>query len=279
MIHRWVVAGLVAVLLTATSSAQAQTPRFRWETGQVLVYRVAQVTSASEVVEGSKAETTTKLNHTKRWQVLGVEPAGVATLQLSLTALRIETTTPRGEVILFDSANLEKSNPQMREQLAGFVGKPLAVLRMDGLGKVIEVKECKYGAASRFESEPPFVLVLPGMGPALAQGWERAYQITLEPPQGTGEKFDAVQKYVCKASDGGTATVSLTTLIPKLPMALADQIPLLQMQPAGEVVFDVQAGRLQSARLHVDKELKGHQGEGSSYHFQSNYTEEFVPNP
>jgi hypothetical protein len=48
------------------------------------------------------------------------------------------------------------------------------------------------------------------------------------------------------------------------------------MQPEGEMVFDVQAGRLQSAALRIDKELKGHDGEGSSYHFQSRYTVQYV---
>ena len=57
-------------------------------------------------------------------------------------------------------------------------------------------------------------------------------------------------------------------------MAQADQEPLLQWQPEGEVVFDLQRGRLHSARLTINKELKNHQGEGSSYKFQSTYVEQ-----
>jgi len=56
-----------------------------------------------------------------------------------------------------------------------------------------------------------------------------------------------------------------------------DRVPLLQLQPQGEIVFDLQAGRLRSATLRVDKELTGHQGEGSSYRFQSVYSEEIQP--
>ena len=52
--------------------------------------------------------------------------------------------------------------------------------------------------------------------------------------------------------------------------------PLLQMQPEGQVIFDTKEGRLRQATLRIEKELKGHQGEGSSYHFQSTYTEEYV---
>src|SRR5207249_4975021 len=108
-------------------------------------------------------ETRTKLNLTKRWQVLDVDAAGVATLQLALASLRLETTTPSGGVLLFDSQDADKSDPHMREQLGRFVGQPLALLRMDSQGKVVEVKESKHGPASRFETEPPFVLVFPGV--------------------------------------------------------------------------------------------------------------------
>jgi hypothetical protein len=62
-------------------------------------------------------------------------------------------------------------------------------------------------------------------------------------------------------------------------MAVGDQTPLLQSQPEGEVVFDVQNGRVQSVNLRVDKELKNHQGEGSSYHVQSTYIEQYAGNP
>src|SRR5262249_49812834 len=121
MIRNWSLA--VWTTLVLASAAAAQTPgwRFHWQAGQVLTYRVDQVTSASEVVEGKKTETTSKLANVKRWQVLDVDAAGVATLQLSLTSLRIETITPGGEVMKFDSNEPQTSNPQMREQLAKYV--------------------------------------------------------------------------------------------------------------------------------------------------------------
>ena len=51
---------------------------------------------------------------------------------------------------------------------------------------------------------------------------------------------------------------------------------LLQLQPEGEVVFDAQSGLMRSARLTIDKELKNHQGEGTSYRFQRTYVEQYV---
>lgn len=279
MLRACSLAMLIGLLATSVAPAQTASWRFRWQPGQGMTYRVEQVTSATDVVGDSKSATATKLYNVKRWQVLGVDAAGVATLQLSLLSLRIETTTPSGEVLLFDSANPDKSNPQMREQLAKYVGTPLAVIRIDGTGKVIEVKESKFGPASKFESEPPFVLTLPAEAPKAGLTWERAYAITLEPPQGTGEKFQATQKYVCKSVENGAVTVTLATTLKTQPEAVADRVPLVQMQPAGEVVFDLQSGWMRSARLQIDQQLTGHQGEGSSYQFKSTYTEQLVPEP
>jgi hypothetical protein len=267
-----------ALFTTLTASAQAPTWQFRWQTGQVLVYRVEHNTSASEVIGGNKVEISAKLVHVKRWQVLDVDAQGTATVQLSLKALKVEIKSPEGETLTYDSTMPNQGTAQLREQMSKFVGEPLALLRVDRKGKVIEVKESKHGPASRFESEPPFVITLPDENPRANQTWERPYQVTLEPPQGTGEKFDAVQKYTCRGAQANMLVVAMTTVLKSAPDAITDQVPFLQLQPEGEVYFDATAGRLHAARLHIDKDLKDHQGEGSSYRFKSDYTEQYTGN-
>ena len=151
------------------------------------------------------------------------------------------------------------------------------MLRVDAAGRVVEVKESKFGPASRYEANPPFVVNLPAVVPQPNQYWERSYSITLEPPQGTGEKYPTVQRFVCKDAKPDAVVLELTTTLKAPPTAVADQLPLLQSLPEGEIVFDPQSGIFRSAKLHIDKELRGHQGEGSVYHFQYQYTEEYVP--
>src|SRR5207247_10212701 len=114
----------------------------------------------------------TKPSAARRWQVRGGDRVGIASLQLSLDALGLETAIANRDPLLFDSANPEKSDPHMREELARFVGQPLAVLRVDGQGRVVQVLESKHGPASRFESELPFVIVLPGETRQPGQSWE-----------------------------------------------------------------------------------------------------------
>jgi hypothetical protein len=178
MIRTGLVTTILALLLTPPATAQ-QAWRFRWQPGQVLTYRVEQLTTAAETLEGKRVETTTHLNLVKRWQVLAVDAAGVATVQKSVMAMRLQTRSPGGDVLVFDSAHPEQSQPQLREQLSKYIGQPLETLRINGAGKVVEVKECKHGTPSRFESDLPFVLALPDDGPREGQRWERAYDITL----------------------------------------------------------------------------------------------------
>ncbi len=106
--------------------------------------------------------------------------------------------------------------------------------------------------------------------------WARDFQVVLSPPQGTGEKYEAHQKFTCKAVKEGVAVITTATTLSKLPENRADQIPLLQFQPEGEILFDTSAGRMRSVQLKVDRQQKEHQGAGSSYHFQSSYTETFA---
>jgi len=283
MVRGIVVSLLTALALTGPSRVHAQAPtggqsvpRWHWQKGQVLVYRSEQNTQAADVINNNKTETSTKLQLTKRWEVLDVDGQGVAVLQLKLLALKMETITPTGEVLLYDSANVSKSTEGLRDKMNWFVGPVLAVLRVDGRGRVVEVKESNFGPASKYENELPFVGLLPETMPRQEQSWERPYKITLAPPQGTGEQFAAVQKYRIKSRTGEVITISLNTDLKTQPTIAADRVPLLQLVPEGEWVFDCKTGRLMSAQVKIDRTLENHQGEGSSHHFRSLTTEQLV---
>ena len=275
MLRKFSLVLLFTLTFASLASAQASW-RFRWQKSQVLLYRVEQSMTASETLTDGKTQSKTKTIVVKRWQVQDVDATGVATLQLSLDKLRLEKSTASGDVLAYDSSDPAKSDPQMKEQLARYVGQPVAVLRIDGFGRLIEVKKSDFGPASRFEADLPFQIVLPGTDFRAGQYWERNYKITLEPPQGTGEKYDAVQRYTCKEATATSATLLVSTTLTTMPDSLLDRVPLLQLQQEGEVVFDAQSGLMRSARLTVDKELKNHQGEGTSYRFQRSYVEQYV---
>jgi hypothetical protein len=274
MTRRWSLPILVVFICASIASAQA--PAFRWRAGQVLVYRVSQSTEAIETLKDQTLKTTNKLDLVKRWQVTDVDAAGVATLQMSLASLRMENTPPSGEVMLFDSANPAKSHEQLREEMARYVGPPLTVVRIDGRGQIVEVKECKFGPESRLRTDLPFKLVLPAEAMAVGKSWERSYQVKLDPPQGAGETYDAVQTYACRMLTNGTAIVHVSTALKTAPESPGDKLPLLPLLPEGDLSFDTVSGQLRAVRYQFGQELAQHRGEGSKYQFKSTYTEDVV---
>lgn len=271
---RRVLASLIAVVVLAPL-ASAQAPKLRWTAGQVLDYQVEMSTVALDQVADNKSETKSVMKVTKRWQVKEVDNSGTATLLLSVTSMYHQRTTPSGDVITYDSANPDKSDQALKKALEGYLNVTLATLRVDAAGKVVEVKESK-SPATTYENELPFLALMPAAPFQANQTWQREYKITLSPPLGTGEKYDAVQKYACKAVTSEAATVTLTTELKAAPKAAADAIPLWQFMPAGELTYDLKNGRLSSAKLTIERELKNHQGDNSVCRFASTQTVTYV---
>jgi len=272
---RWIVALLLTLAGAQSAAAQGPAWQFRWQKGQVLSYQVKHTTHVAEVVDGTKVESDSVLELVKRWQVLDVDAHGTATLQLTLAAMRTEQKRPNGETLLFDSKDPAKGTPELREQMGKFVGQTLAILRMNVNGVVVDVKQ---GSLARYQAEPPFTLVLPKAAAHEGQAWLRPYSIVIEPPLGTGEKYEAQQKYQCVKLQGDKATVEVTTEFKTQPESAQERLPLLQKEVAGAIVFDLKAGRVEAVHFGIDRTVNEHQGPQSSYQFQSRYAEQLVLN-
>lgn len=273
MKSRYLAAVAVSLLWAGAASAQDAVWQFRWQKGQVLTYQTEHKTNVEEVADKTKVTSASQLSVTKRWHVLDVDAKGVATLELTLAAMRNEQTTPGGEVLLFDSAHPEKGTPELKAQMSKYIGTPLALVRIDGQGRVLEVKQ---GSANRYEAEPPFVVVFPAVAAKEGLAWRRPYTLILDPPYGNGDKLQATERYQCTKIAGGKATLIVANQITDMPESAKDQVPLLQKLAQGEVQFDLQAGRVVQVQLNIDRTVMNHHGEGSSYHFQSWFTERLV---
>jgi hypothetical protein len=278
---RRVCAGLIVLLVISPAlwsqdnGGLENPPRFHWQAGQVLDYHITEDTAVFASIEELKVEKQTRLTLTRRWKVLDVDAGGVATVQMSVTAMAFEMSNSGGEPLRFDSAEPDKSNPQLREQMSQYVGKPLAVLRIDSQGRVVEAKESGFGPASQYQMELPFLVQLPGSPVKVGMKWQREFPIILAPPHGTGEKYDATQSYHCRTIAGKYLHLDLHTTLKSTP-EIAEQASLFQFQPEGELVFDTQAGRLHRATLEVNKALKDYPSPGSVYTFQRRYTAEYA---
>ena len=274
-----------AALLTLAvgiGAGLAQSPaaaplRFQWAPNQTLAYKVIQNTTVQETTPDEKTqqptttESKTNLLLVRKWAVKGVDPAGVATLEMTITEMKSEIRQPDGTTIARDS-----TNPEHAKDMAEFLNRPILTVRVDGQGRLVEVKEAKPGSASRLHAELPFRLTLPDAGPTPGQAWDRPFAVKLDPPHGTGESYDFLQKYTCKQVKDGLAVVGVETTLKAPPKTTAEQVPLVPMLWTGEVYFNAVAGKYHAARLTTKTELPNHLGDGTKFVYQSTYAEDAV---
>ena len=283
MFRRWI--ALAAGLLTAPS-AFAETPvRFQWQPGQVLTYTVRQTTTVTETTleEGTNKPatgvTTTTLALTKRWAVKAVDPAGVATLEMSIARMRQEIVRPgpadKAGQPTADRTVLDTATPEGAQQAAQYLDKPIVTAKVDALGRVVEATAAA-GSADRLRAELSFRLALPESRPAAGGTWDRPFVIKLDPPLGTGETYDAAQTYTLKGEADGVLTVGVATALTAAPKDPAEMPALVPLLWAGEAYFDRAGGRYAGAKLAVKQEVAGHQGEGTKFVYESQYTEELA---
>lgn len=273
---------VLAVLLLAAVVACAQPPappahRFKWEAGKVLTYRVVQQTVVRETTVDDKGEkpmtgeARTTLTLVRKWTVKDMDKDGVATLEMSISEMKNEIRQSDGSVTITDSSKREDA-----ALMAGFLNVGIVTVRMDARGQLVEVKEAKGGAASRLHAELPFRLVLPVAGVAANATWDRPFAVKLDPPNGTGENVDFVQKYTSKGEKDGLFTVGVETSLKVVPKTTAEQVPLVPMLWTGDVYFNTAAGKYHAARLRSRAELSNHQGEGSKFVYESSYAEDCI---
>ena len=259
------------------SAEDAPKLRFVWSKDATANYQVIQTTTVQETTLDEQTKkpvdiaTVTKMTIGKKWLVKSVDTAGVATLELVTTALKQEVTQTAGEMKPVARV-LDSAKPEDAKAMT-FLNKPIFTLKVDALGKISDVKSDNPAAADRLQADLPFKLHLPDAAPTAEKPWERAFELKLPPPLGTGEKFDAVQKYTFRGMNKDFAIIGITTAL-KTPTEDAALMPAIApMLWEGDVFFNAKSGQYHGAKLSIKKEIANHQGEGTKFRYTSEYTE------
>jgi hypothetical protein len=113
---------------------------------------------------------------------------------------------------------------------------------------------------------------LPREAVAVGESWNVPNQITIE-----SKLIDTRQHYTLKKVSNGIATIDVATQVltpvnnPKI------ESKLVQLLTEGTIRFDIDAGRVLSQQLDLDKRVLGFNGDNSSLHYLSRVTEEYLP--
>ena len=258
----------LAAALALSQSAAAQ---YRFVAGETLVYDVRQTTTVEEAApdEGSTevrtGMTVTKLELEKRWRVVAVDAAGVATLELTISRMKQEIARPgpldKAGKPTVDRVTLDSATEEGRGAMP-FLGKPVQTVRVNAAGELVSPP------AGKKPPLPPFALVFPTTS---APSWTRPLPATLEPPYGTGEVVELVQRFEALTP----TTVRLTTAPKDDKLDAVNLAGVVSLLSGGELKFE--NGRYLGGTLKVDRTVERHAGPNSKLRYESTVVETLKP--
>ena len=248
--------------------------RYRFQPGETLRWDVVHRTKVRTTIAKSTQTAETTSTSTKVWRVTEVKPDGTATFEHLVENIDMRQQMSGQNEVRYNSRT-DQAPPAAFANVAQAVGVPLSVVTLDGHGKVLKRQRKSIKTATPSEGE--ITIPLPEAPVAVGGTWSFPHEINVPGTNGLGVKIKTMQRFTLLAVKTGVATIAVETqiLTPMRDPAIESQV--IQHQASGTVRFDIDAGRILSQQLDLDKHLVGFRGEASSLHYVTRFTEELLP--
>ena len=223
-------------------------------------------------VSGTTQTADTFSKSVKLWEVNQVDRQGRATFIYSVDHVQMRQKLTGRQETTYDSKTDEKP-PHGFQDVAKTVGKPLASITIDPLGKVISRDDLVTQAtpAARHVTMP-----LPEEPIAIGFQWAIPDDINVKGRDEQSKKIQRRQQYTLEDVKNGIATIRVETQVLTPVSDTAIEAQLVQGETSGKIRFDIQAGRIDSQLMELDKHVVGVQGDSSSMHYVTRFSERLV---
>lgn len=285
---RFALAGLLVPVVCAVSlAAEAQkadepapaqgpakyTLRYRFNPGETLRWEVVHRAKIETSVSGTTQTAETLSTSVKVWRVRKVEPNGNATFEHSVESVQMRQKLSGRQEIQYNSQT-DSNPPPGFENVADSIGKTLSVVTMDPTGKILD-RQRKPAKASA-ESDGQMTIPLPSEPVAVGATWSFHYEANIPLETGGVKPIKTLQKFTLENVQTGVALIRVETQILTPIDDPAIEALLIQRQSNGTVRFDVDAGRVLSQQMDLDRRVVGFRGPASSLHCLTRFTEKLL---
>jgi hypothetical protein len=264
--NRKLLAAIFTVLLASTSARAADIThelRYQFATGDILRYSVKHRMSVRNTIDEETQEAKSETDSVKVWKIVDVLPDGNLELINLVERLHMKNQLPDRVEMEYDSEKDEEP-PAGFEDAAKAVGVPISLVRMTPSGEVID-REMKVHQPAA-DPTAPIAVRLPDDPVAIGDTWDEPIDVTVQLRGGGTKAIETRRHYKLASVEHGIAVidVSFQVLSPVNPHIEAQ---LVQRLMKGTVRFDLDAGRVVSQQMDVDKRVLGYAGATSSMHY------------
>jgi hypothetical protein len=243
---------------------------YRFTAGEAYRVKVTHLAKVDTKISGVSEQTQTRAVSTKVWQIEEVDEDGNITFVYQVEAVSMWQQVSGRPEIRYDSDRDEVPPPEYR-QLAETVGVPIARVKMDPSGHVLERENVRAQFSS---SIGQLALQLPDKPLQVGEQWSHEEEVPIRLRDGTVKRIKTRELFTLEKFQAGVATISLKTQLLTPVNEPEIQSQLVQRIKRGEIKFDVDAGHILSQQMDVDETVIGFNGPDSIMKYLSRLTEE-----
>ncbi len=245
--------------------------RYKLKPNETLTYDVEHLVKVKTTIDGVSQTQRSRSTSRKVWEVTEASEHS-AVFTHAIEYLNMWSEAQGAVPVKYDSRKGE-TPPAEYEKVAKMVGKPLALVKVDTLGNIVDredmVDKIDFGTAG-------LTVPLPQKEVSIGQTWAVSRDVPVRLDDGSFKAIKTRQRYRLESVESGVARISMKTqvLTPSITPRVESQ--LIQKMTNGEIRFDIDAGRLLSRKFEWDESVVGFNGAKSNMEYLGRITETYV---
>ena len=245
--------------------------KYQFKPGEALRWKVEHRAKVRTTISGTTQTAETESFSEKVWRVKAVDAQGVVTFQHSVDIVQMRQKLTGRQEETYDSSK-DTVPPAAFQDVAKNVGVPLSEIKMDALGKVLH--------RENFRPQPTdgqLTIPLPAEPVPVGHTWSVPLELDIKLDSGVVKKIKTRQQYKLEDVKTGVAKISLETVILSPVRDPVIEAQLIQRETSGSIRFDIDAGRVLSQQMDLNKQVNGFRGETSLMHYETRFSETLLP--
>ncbi|MDR1484268.1 MAG: hypothetical protein LBT09_05550 [Planctomycetaceae bacterium] len=246
--------------------------RYKFQKGDEFRWNVVQRLKIDTTIKGTNEIVDTYSKSVKVWRVLDVSADNIAKFEYWVEGVDMRKIQTNQDLAEYNSTR-DREIPKEFRSLEGTIGVPLAHFMIDMQGVIRRKIPLKiYSDESR---ENRIVIHLPESALSVGDSWTVDLPVVEVQLYAGGDKIKKVaakQRYVLESVQTGAAKIKFDTQV-LTPLDPSMQAKVLDCYAFGELTFDIDAGKILSQKITVDKTVVGFIERNDSLHHISRLTE------
>lgn len=260
---------------------------YKFSLNQRVQYEVASRTEIKTEYNEQNETATNQSESRRSYHVTNVAEDGSAELELTIDWVRMTASFGKDKPPVEFQSDDESRQPPQFKHIMETIGKPTAVVQFSTSGRPVWVTAKGPVAANKPATLAPaanpdasqenYLVPLPEQPIAVGEMWKERFDVTARNDQQLPIKIAMQRSFKLKEVQDRRAIIEYRTTIlsPITDPALAAQ--LIQREPIGRIVFDIDRGMILARDASVNRDVIGPFGAKSALHAVSEYRERLIP--